>query len=71
MKKIEELKINIKKRDKAEKGPLKIHCKKKDADGNTVEKEYIVKDVAKSIIKAPVDGVRFAAKYTLFTILNH
>lgn len=71
MKKIEELKINIKKRDKAEKGPLKIRCKKKDADGNTVEKEYVVKDVAKSIIKTPVDGVRFAAKYTVFTILNH
>ena len=71
MKKIEELKINIKKRDKAEKGPLKIRCKKKDANGNTVEKEYIVKDVAKSIVKAPVDGVRFAAKYTVFTILNH
>lgn len=71
MKKIEELKINIKKRDKAEKGPLKIHYKKKDADGNTVEKEYVVKDIAKSIAKAPVDGVRFAAKYTLFTILNH
>jgi hypothetical protein len=63
--------VNIKfeKRNKEAKGPLTYHYRKTDKDGNVVkEQDYVIKDVAREVALAPVNGVRYLYYYAAISI---
>lgn len=61
--------IKVEKRNKEDKGPLTFHYQKKDKNGNVIkEQDYVVKDVAKEVALAPVNGVRYLYYYAAISI---